>query len=126
MKKLVTILSSFILVVTLQAQTNYLSNLYFGVNGSSTLSTIYPEHNYGSPDLYVHQATLGYTGGMTIGLTVNDVHSFQLEINYSKQGQDFQDVHLPDPSILRKEIDLAYLKAPFICSVPFWKISYVF
>ena len=112
MKKLLTIGLSFILVVSLQAQSTYLSNLYFGVNGSGNISTVFPEHNYGSTDFYTHELTLGYSSGITIGTTVNDVHSFQLDINYSQQGQNFQDVNLTDQSILEKKIDLKYIKAP--------------
>ena len=61
MKKLLTIGLSFILVVSLQAQSTYLSNLYFGVNGSGNISTVFPEHNYGSTDYYTHELTLGYS-----------------------------------------------------------------
>lgn len=112
MRKLLTIGLSFILVVSLQAQNTYISNLYFGVNGSLNSTNVFPEHNYGSGDYYNHQFTPGYSGGITIGTTLNDVHSFQLEISYSKQGQNLQDVNLPNPNILKKEIDLTYLKAP--------------
>ena len=105
MKKLLTIGLSFILVVSLQAQSTYLSNLYFGVNGSGNISSVFPEHNYGSTDYYDHELTLGYSGGITIGATINDVHSFQLDINYSQQGQNLQDVDLNNQSILKKRID---------------------
>ena len=112
MKKLLTIGLSFILVVSLQAQSTYLSNLYFGVNGSGNISSVFPEHNYGSTDYYDHELTLGYSGGITIGATINDVHSFQLDINYSQQGQNLQDADLSNQSILKKRVDLKYLKAP--------------
>ena len=104
MKKLLTIGLSFILVVSLQAQSTYLSNLYFGVNGSGNISTVFPEHNYGSGDFYTHQFTPGYSTGVTFGATLNDVHSFQLDINYSQQGQNLQDVDLANQNILKKKL----------------------
>jgi len=112
MRKILTIGLSFILVVSLQAQSSYLSNLYFGVNGSGNLSIVFPEHNYGSTDYYNHIPTLGYSGGLTIGTTFNDVHSFQLDINYSQQGQNFEDTNLSNTEFLTKKIDLKYFKAP--------------
>lgn len=112
MKELLTFGLSFVLVVSLQAQSTYLSNLYFGVNASGNISTVFPEHNYGSTDYYDHQLTIGYSTGITIGATINDLHSFQLDINYSQQGQNFQDVNLPNPAVFKKKIDLKYIKAP--------------
>lgn len=114
MKKLLTIALALSLVSSLQAQRSYLSSFYAGLNTTGFSSIVFPEHNYGSSNFYTHQFTPGFSGGLTVGASVNDVHSFQLEFNYSLQGQNFQDVNLPDPTIQKKEIDLTYLKVPFL------------
>lgn len=114
MKKLATIVFALLLGSAVQAQTPYLSSLYFGLNTELSSSIVFPEHNYGSGDYYNNKLTPGFAGGLTIGTTINDVHSFQVEVLYSLQGQNFTDVHLPDLTEQKKDISLKYVKVPVV------------
>lgn len=96
------------------AQENYISGIHFGVNGAFYSSGVFNEHNYGSTDLYNHRFTPAFSGGLNLSLSVNDIHEFQFEFIYSLQGQNWRDVHEPDPAELSKTLRLQYLKFPFI------------
>ncbi len=105
---------SWITTSTFAQSGNYLSGLHFGLNTTLGGSALFYEHNYGSTDLYSHKFTPSFSGWISVGVSINDMHEFQLEFLYSFQGQRWSDVHEPNPAVLGKRIQLQYLKIPLV------------
>ena len=124
MKKIVLLLVVCSIGTLAYSQGAYLSGFHFGVNATYNTSAVIGQHNYGSVDYYNHKYTPGITGGVSASLSISDIHEFDLEILYSSQGQNYSDVHLPDPTVLGKKISLSYLKVPLTYKYKMWFDSY--
>lgn len=116
MKKAYLTLLAALCVIGVQAQ-SYLSGIHVGIHGTYNSSAIFQEHTYGNNDLYRPIYTPGFAGGVSFSLSVDDIHEFQLEGQYSVQGQRYTDTHfsndsLNTPTKLDRSINLQYIRIP--------------
>lgn len=119
MKKAYFTLLATLCVIGAQAQNNYLSGIHVGVHSTYNTSAVFQEHTYGNNDLYRPIYTAGFAGGVNVSFSVNDLHEFQIEGQYSIQGQRYTDTHFSNDSlntatVLDRSINLQYIRIPLV------------
>ncbi|MEX0965754.1 MAG: porin family protein [Bacteroidia bacterium] len=88
---------------------NAQQGLHIGAEGAGKLRFIMNQNTYGDPE-YEYAPTVGYTAGFVLGYNFVDFFGFQIEANYSLQGQSYEEVK--DNLSVTRDVELRYFEFP--------------
>lgn len=108
MKKIYLLLTCVAMSLSAYAQ----KGAHLGVDGAFNLTFILNQNTYGGQE-YEYAPTFGFSSGIAGGYNFDQHFGLQMEVKYSKQGQNYEYV-TADGINLRREVDLAYTQVPLL------------
>jgi len=120
MKKLIVIVSVLLVLITLNVNAQKGKELIFGVGGALTNVWIVNQNFYGEPEVE-YAPKIGYAASFNIGYNFTENISVMTELQYSAQGQKYDDKQEIGgiKYNTKRDINLRYLNIPIFFKYAF-------